>query len=228
MRKGLRVEQPDMDKAVANLKKNLGTEEQFQSYLAKEHLTESELRAQVERLLLIDAVFTREVREKIILTDDDLRKEYERDKDHYVIPEKLTAIDLIFFLKLDDPASMDKANAILARLNADKDKDPGTLPLDGTFLVRDIDFQYEKSKEPVLYEAARKLKPGELSPVIKTRDSIHILKVTNFSPLTWKPYEEVRDVVKIRLKTALQKKLRDEWERTLKQRAKIDIMDAPF
>jgi parvulin-like peptidyl-prolyl isomerase len=226
MRQGLRVEQPDIDKAVANLRKNTGSEQQFQSYLAKELLTEAELRAQVERILLIDAVFTREVRKRVVLTEDELQKEYERQKDQFRIPEKLTVIDILFFLNLDDPASLEKANAILVKLNADKDKDPGALSPDSSFIVRNLDFQQEKAKEPLLYEAARKLKADELSPVIKTRDSIHIMKLTNFSPETWKPYEEVKGLVEIRLKIAVQKKRRDEWERALKLGAKIELLDA--
>jgi parvulin-like peptidyl-prolyl isomerase len=226
-RQGLHVEQSSIDKAVANLRKNAGGEQQFQDYLTKELLTEAELRVQVERLLLIDLVFTKEVREKVNLTDDELRKEYEREKDRFLLPERLAALDILFFLSLDDPASLEKANAILARLHMDKDKDPARLTPDGTFIVRNLDFQQEKMKEPVLYEAARKLKVGELSPVIKTRDSIHILKLTDFSPESWKPYEEVKGTVAIRLKIAMQKKRRDEWERALKQSAKIEIMDSP-
>jgi peptidyl-prolyl cis-trans isomerase C len=226
VRQGLRIEQPDIDKAIQNLKRNVGSEQQFRDYLTEGDLTEADLRARVERLLLINAVFTREVLEKVTVSDEDVRQEYERQKDQFILPEKLAAIDIVFFLALHDPASIQKANTVLATLNADADKDPGNLAPDKTFIVRNMDLALEKSREPELYQAARRLKQGELSPVITTRDSIHILKLTDFSPESWKPLKEVRNTVEIGLKTALQKKRRDEWTRELQKTAKIEIIGA--
>jgi parvulin-like peptidyl-prolyl isomerase len=151
VRQGLRIEQPDIDRAILNLRRNVGSEQQFRDYLNEGDLTEAELRARVERLLLINAVFTREVREKVTVSDEDVRQEYERQKDQFIVPEKLAAIDIVFFLALHDPASIQKANAVLAALNADTDKDPGNLAPDNTFIVRNMDLAQKKYTEPELY-----------------------------------------------------------------------------
>jgi parvulin-like peptidyl-prolyl isomerase len=222
-RQGLRLGAGVLDKAMVKLKADAGSEEEYRKFLEKEHMTEADLRIRVERNLLIQQILTEEVVTKIVIPEDDLQKEYERTRDRFMDPEKISVTDVTFFLKLDDPASMEQANAILARINTDKDKDPGNLVSDGTFLVQS--YELEKAREPLLYEAVRKLKVGEVSGVIKTRDSIHIIKLTNYIPERPKTYKEVRSVIEGRLKAATQKTRRQEWERELKQGARIEIMD---
>jgi hypothetical protein len=213
-----------LDKAMEKLRADAGGEEGYRKFLEKEQMTDAGFRARVERNLLIQQILAAEMVTKIVISEDDLQKEYERTKDRLRDPEKITVTDVTFFLKLDDPASMEQANAVLTRIQADKDKDPGNLVSDGTFLVQN--YELEKNREPVLYDAVRKLDVGGLSGVIKTRDSIHIVKLTNYLPEKPKPYKEVRSVIEGRLKAALQKTRRREWEQELKQGARIEIMDA--
>ncbi len=222
VRQGLRVEQSSIDKAISNLRENVGGEQKFQDFLAKELITEAELRSQVERILLYDLIIGKEVREKASVTADDVRKEYEQRKDQYITREKITVADVVLFLKQDDPASIKKANEIIAKINADKDKDPMNLVADGTFIVRNLDIN--KEKDPALYEAARKLKQGDLSGVITTSDSLHIIRLTEYAPERQLPYEEVKDPLEGKLKTAALKKRLQEWDRELKKDAKIEIM----
>lgn len=225
VRQGLHVEQPNIDRAIANLKRNLGGEQQFQDFLAKETLTVEELRSQVERLLLIDLIIAREVRDKVSVPDDDIRHEYELQKGRYVTPGKITVVDVVFFLKQDDEASITKANEILAKINADQDKNPMNLVPDKTFIVRDLDL--DKEREPALYNAARKLREGELSGVIKGSDSVHIVKLTKNTPEQQMSYEEVKGTLEGKLRAARLKERRQEWERELKKGAKIEQVDAP-
>ena len=220
-RQGLLVEQAGIDKAIINLKENLGGEIKFQDYLAKEHSTEAELRAQVERVLLYELIGGKEVRDKAIVTDDEVRKEYELVKGQYITPEKITVVDVVLFLNQDDPASISKAIDLLSKINADKDKNPKNLASDNAFVVRDLEL--DKEKEPALADAARKLQQGELSSVIKARDSLHIIQLTEYIPERQMPYEEVKDSLEKTLKTAARKKRLQEWEQVLRKDAKIEI-----
>ena len=120
---------------------------------------------------------------------------------------------------------MKKANEILAKINADKDKNPLNVAPDGTFIVRSQDI--DKEKEPALYAAARKLKEGELSGVITTPDGIHIMQLSHYTPEKQTPYEEVKGPLKQKLLAAAQIKRFQDWEQELKKDAKIEIMDVP-
>jgi foldase protein PrsA len=221
-RQGLTLGEGGLDNAMAKLRAKLGHDEGYNNFLAKQNISEAELRSRVERSLLIQLVFDREVIRKVSVTEDDLRKEYERDRDGFITPEKIAVVDVIFFLKQDDPASLEKANKILAQVSADKEKNPKNLVADGTFIVRSLDI--EKGLEPELYEAARKLKEGELSGVVRTHDSMHIIKLTRYTPESRMSFEEVKGSLEGKLKAAAQKKRSEEWEGELRKNAKIEIV----
>lgn len=220
-RQGLLVEDAFLDRAMEQVITNFGHEEGYQIYLEKQNLTPVEFRGQVERSLIIQLIFDREVIKKTRVPEDDVRKEYERQKDRFLTPAKVTVEDVVIFLDQDDPALMTKANEILANIKADKDKDPKNLVADKTFIVRSLDI--DKEKEPVLYDAALKLKPGELSGVIRTRDSVHIIQLTQYIPEKQLSYEEVKGSLEGKFRAEAQKIRRQEWERELKTGAKIEI-----
>ncbi len=221
-RRGLSPGEGALDRAIGTIKANLGNEEAFKSFLAKQGLSEESLRPQVERVLLLQLIVGQEVTQKAGISEETVRKEYERQKDRLVDPGKVTVEDVVFFLKLDDAASMAKANEVLARINADKDKDPANVAADGTFIVQRVEL--DKEKEPALYDAAGKLKEGELSGVIRTSDSLHIIRLAEYQPERQRSFDEVKGLLKARLISDAQEKRKREWGRELKKGAKIEIM----
>jgi foldase protein PrsA len=212
-----------LDKALGMLKARLGSDESYKLFLEKEGLSEAELRSRIERGLLIQLIVDREVIKKTIIPEEDVRKEYERQKDRLTTPAKVTVEDVVLFLDRNDPALMTKANEILSKINADKDKDPKNLVADGTFVVRSLDI--DKEKEPVLYDEALKLKPGELSGVIKTHDSVHIIQLTQYVPEKQMSFEEVKGALEQKFRVSAQKKRLLEWEQELKNSAQIETVD---
>ena len=222
-RRGLSPGEGALDRAMGTIKANLGNnEETYKNFLSKQGLSEEGLRPQVERVLLLQLIVGQEVIEKAGVSDDTVRKEYERQKDRLVVPGKATVEDVVLFLKLDDTASMTKANEILASINAAKDKDPANVAVDGTFIVQRVEL--DKEKEPTLYDAAGKLKEGERSGVIRTSDSLHIIRLVAYQPERQRAFDEVKGPLKAKLRSDAQEKRRREWERELKKGAKIEIM----
>ena len=221
---GIRPEEEHIDAAIGNLKVNVGGEEEYAKFLAQEGVTEADLRAQVKRSLTLELIFAQEVNNKVTVPEDDVKKEYEKEKQRYVQPEKVSVIDVAFLLKENDKSSHKKANAILKKIRADKLKDPWKLVLDGTFIVRNIDVFKDKQKE--LYAAARKLKAGGLSGVIKASDGLHIIKLRSYSPERQLSFDEARSSLEGRFRVEAQQKRLEEWGRELRKDAKIEIEDA--
>jgi hypothetical protein len=88
-RQGLRVEEGDLNQAMERLKLGLGHDEGFQRFLEKQNVTEQEVRAQVERGLLLRLLFKQEVIKKAApVSDDDVRTEYESRKEQYAAEGK--------------------------------------------------------------------------------------------------------------------------------------------
>jgi parvulin-like peptidyl-prolyl isomerase len=219
---GINIEDDKIDNSIANFIENLGGEKAFKDFLHREVLTEEEIRENARRSLMIEIVLAREVLEKTNVPEDALKEEYENLKDRLIFPEKIIVTD-VYFLKADNK-SMKKAQSILKKIKADKDKDPWKLVLDGTFIVRDMEIKKDKNKE--LYDAAKKLKIGQLSNIIKTPASLHIIKLKSYSPEKQATLDEIRGWLENRLKAPYQQKRQQEWEQELKKDAKIEIIEA--
>ena len=222
-RQGLRVEDALVDRTVEQFISKLGHEEGYREYLAKNHITTVEFRFQVERSMIIQRILTEEVLKKVMVTDADLKKEYERTKADHVAPETVSVVDIAVPRKQGEQAAMKRSQELLAAINADRDKDPSRLVSDATFSVRAVTL--DRETEPALYETARALRTGELSGAIKDGDTVHILKLTEYTPARQRSYEEVKGMIEGALKTAASIKRRQEWEQWLKKDAKIEILN---
>jgi parvulin-like peptidyl-prolyl isomerase len=221
---GMKVKPRELDAAVAALKERAGGEEKYREMLEKNNVTEAELRKKLERNRLVKEIFEKDVLSKVVISEDDIRDEYEKTKSDFVIPEKVLIDDVVLFVDPADKDSMKAAYALREKINNDKEKEPRHIPSDGTFIVREMELHRDKQKD--LYDAAVKLKEGEVSGVIKTADSIHIIKLKKYSPMRDAGFEQVRGYVESRLKARRAGKMMAAWEENLKKGAKIEILDA--
>jgi parvulin-like peptidyl-prolyl isomerase len=208
-----------VDMAIGNFKDNLGGEKAYSAYLSQQNVTEARLRAQVERSLTIELMYAKEVLARVSVPEDDMKREYEREKNLYVLPEKISAVDVLI---LDRETAPKTAQKVLRKIKADADKDPWHLVLDGSFTVQNIEIK--QKRDAPLYEAARKLKPGDLSGVLTTETGTHIIKLITYSPEKQFTFDEVRNNMELKFKTAAQERRTREWEQELKQNAKIEIV----
>lgn len=219
---GLTVEQKTIDEAVEKIKTSYGGVHGYQAFLEKEALTEEGLREILERSYLLKLVLAREVSGKVTVKEDDLKEEYEKNKEKYLKPERVTVTDVVFFLKVDDADSIKKVEAIVRKINDDEEKNPRNLVPDSTFLVRELELR--KDEEPELYEAAKTLRSGEVSGVIRASDSLHIIKLTEYIPERQQPLEEVRRSLDTKLLAEAKRKRVKEFEAELKKEAQIVII----
>jgi parvulin-like peptidyl-prolyl isomerase len=222
---GISIGAEKINLAIKNLKENLGGEKEFADYLAKMNVTEADLRAEVERGLTLETIYYREVLGKVTVPEDEVKQEYEKEKARYIVPETAKIIDVVVLMR-EGVDSSKKAKELLGKLRADKDKDPWKLFLDGTFIVRELRVNNGKEKE--LLDAAKKLKPNQLSGMIDTPMGTHIIKLIEYSPERQSTYDEVKSKVELKFKVPAQEKRTREWEQELKKDAKIEIIEAGF
>ncbi len=220
---GLGPDPKNVDNAIANVKENVGGEKEYAEFLAQQNVTEADLRSQVKRSLTLEIIYAREVANKVTIPEDEVKKEYEKEKQRYILPEKASVTDVSFILKSDDKASLKKANDVLKKIRADKGKDPWKLVLDGTFIVRSIDIGKDKEKE--LYAVARKLKVGDLSGVIKTPGGLHIIKLKAYQPARQLSFDEAKGSLEGKFRVQAQQQRLEEWSRELRKDAKIEVND---
>lgn len=220
---GIRADEVMVQTGLENLKLNMGGEREFSEYLSQKNMTEADARRDVERRLTINLIYTREVVDRVLVPEDELKREYEREKQRFVQREKTAVID-VYLLQDEGEASMKKARELLAAIKADPKQDPWKLVLDGTFMVRNLAVGREKHKE--LYDAARKLKPHGLSGVVRTPTGPHIIKLKEYSPERQLTLDEAKPALIAKLNGPYLEKRTREWEEELKTGAQIVLHDA--
>ena len=218
---GSKVDREQGDRKIASLKARAGGEEEYRKLLEREGLTESDVAVIVEKNVVYDLAFQEEVVARVTVSEEGLRKEYEKEKEQFHVPEKVEVVDVVFFLETGEKESIERAAGILKRIGEEEGRDPFRLEPDGTFIVREIEVRKEKERE--LYEEAKKLKVGELSGVITTPDSLHIIQLRKFTPERQYTFDEARPSLEGKLKREAVQKRMQEWEAELKQGATIEI-----
>jgi len=224
LKQGIKADALNIENAIANFKANSGGEQGYSTFLTSQGLTETDVRSQVERSLTLELMVAREVYDKTVVPVESLTREYERLKPDFVVPGKVMVTDIVFFLKTDDKDSLKKAQDVLDRVRKDKDNNPWNLVLDGSFIVRNLELK--KTKDRQLYDAATSLKKDGLSDVIRTDDSMHIIRLMEHTPERQLTFEEVKTTLESKFRAEAQQKRFTEWEKELKKSARIVIIDA--
>lgn len=220
---GVRADPREVDQRLEDMRTRMGGEEGLRKALEKENRTEEGLRAAIERDIVLRRIVAREVPDNVVVPEEDIAREYEREKGEFVIPEKVVVDDVVIFLNPGERASVERAGEIRRKVLEDKDRNPWNLEPDGTFIVHETEIHRGKQEE--LYREAVKLKPGELSGVIETEDSLHIVRLKEYTPMKQLDLDQVRGFIARKLKAeARQKRLR-QWEADLRKNATIEIMD---
>ena len=219
---GLAVSPEGIDGALTAMKQRLGGEEKWEEFLARERITEEELRSRIERNLTLKRVFKREVQDKVSVSEEEIRKEYEKDKANFSRPEKIVVVDVVFFLDPAEAGSRKKAEETLKKIQEDPEKNPWSLVSDGTFAVRDMEIRGDR--ENVLYEEAKKLKVGELSGVFDAEGNLHVIRMKEYSPLKQFTFEEVKSRMAREARVRAQEKRLEEWGAELRKDASVEIL----
>src|SRR5437764_7950694 len=174
------------------------TDQQFNESLQKSGLTRSDMEARLRDTLLMNKVFGRELRGREELTDRELRERYDREKEHYRLPERARLREIVV-LRPENAAQVDaarqRANQIATRAKSE----------DFAKLASEASESGTKSKGGDLGEVAK----GELLPdldkavfnapagtvigPLESKSAWHILKVDSRLPSEITAFESVKD-----------------------------------
>lgn len=216
-RLGLTVSSDELKDAVERLKQQYGltTDQQFEESLRKSGLTRADMEARLRDTILMNKVFSKELRPRQEATDEELRQLYDHEKERYRLPERAHLREIIV-LKPDDPAGAEKA-----RQRAEQLAEQARGGADFVLLAKTASEAPSKSDGGDLGE----VKKGELLPAldkavfassagtilgpIEARSAFHIIKVESRLPSEIPAFESIKD--------KLRKDASDEaWQRDYK------------
>jgi parvulin-like peptidyl-prolyl isomerase len=202
---GVTVSDAEVKEAIARLKEQYGiqTEQQFQESLQKSGMTRADMEARLRDTLISQKVYSRELHSREEMTDRELREKYDKEKEHYRLPERARLREIVI-LRPDDPTAAAKAG-LQADDIARQARSGGA---DFAKLAQAYSQAGSKDKGGDLGEVAR----GELLPdldkavfnstagtiigPIATKSGWHILKVESRLPSEVPAFESVKDKIR--------------------------------
>jgi len=155
----------------------------------------------------------------INVSETEAKDYYERHKEEFTSPKKVRARHILV-------RTEEEAEKIQERLKKGENfaELAKKYSIDHTTAARGGELGFFSYKEMVkpFSEVAFSLKPGEISPIVKTPFGFHIIQVEEVKPARQKSYEEVKDQIKGKLLREKQQKAFDELVANLKKEHKVE------
>ncbi len=223
-KEGVAVGDEELDGQIEGLKKGFQDEASFTAALEKSGYTIDAFR-QFTRDQMISQRLIAKVAADIAVTDEEIRKHYDENKDKYVRqPFEMIRVAHILFgadeeRKARDTRARLAAGADFAATARAESKDSATKEKGGDLGWANMPYAQE------FQSAAEKLAVGKLSEPVKTSFGWHVIKMLERKTDRQKSFDEVKEQVRQVLYQQRQAKAYQDYLQELRDAAKIEIFD---
>ncbi|KAB0664234.1 peptidylprolyl isomerase [Oryzomonas japonica] len=182
--------------------------------------------ADLKKRLIVESFLKKKVETDAKVSDEDLKKFYEQNKDKFKTGDQMRASHIL--VKTEK-----QAKDILAQIKAGgkfedlakKNSVDASAAQGG-----DLGWFNKGSMVPVFEKAALALKEGQVSDVVKSDFGYHIIKLTGKRSAGVRPFEEVKEQIKAAVMPSKQQevfqKIKDELKKTAKINIKEDVLNS--
>jgi parvulin-like peptidyl-prolyl isomerase len=206
--KQLAVEVSDsqLEAALATMKQNFGlkTDEDFKAALAQSGLTLEQLRDQIRNQIRVREVMDKEVRSRIKVNEEDLRRYYRKNQEQFRVPEQFHLREVVVLDEGGLPTAEERgrvAAEIRQAVTGGKSLADATAEYQKKGVTsNDIDLGWVSpgDLDPALQTAAWKLKPGGVSDPVAGRGGLHLLQAVEHRDSRIPPFSEVSAAIQTR------------------------------
>ncbi|MDF7806376.1 peptidyl-prolyl cis-trans isomerase [Pontiellaceae bacterium B12219] len=204
----------------------------FEQVLSEQKKTREEYMDIIREQMAVGMMTNEEVGSRARITPEQIREEYEKNKEAYFIPEKVK-YSLIVFNKgttPDDQAvKAEEAEQTRKKLIAGANfEETAKAVSEGSRAADGGSFPWMQPKDvrEELRETLTTLPTGEISPVIETDTQLYIVKVEARRQAGYKTFDEVRQDIKKILTAKERERLQKRWIERLKAQNYIVIYDS--
>jgi peptidyl-prolyl cis-trans isomerase SurA len=218
-RLGINVGDDEINNAIERIKQdNSLTQEEFLARVQQEDKTLDEVRNDIKSDLEQAKLMDREVRSRVVISEEQMKQYYENNKDEFVGKNRVRLKNILIAVSNNDPADVVKAKRELAY------KLEGEIKSGASFdeLARthssgpgaskggDLGYMEWNDLAPYLKEAIEKLKPGQITDVLETPYGFQIIMLAEREDTGVKTFDEVKKQIQEKL---YQEQLRKKYER---------------
>jgi len=217
----IEIAEAEIDGAIENIRKNKAlSKEALEKAIAQEGLTLSEYRESIKKQILQARLINFAVKSKVVITDAEIRKQYEANAEKYAVNRKYHLKNIL----MKDKAKIDE---VKSKLDGKEDfsalaKQYSQAPnaSDGGDLgVFDVTSFSSGIKDHILL-----LKKGEHTEVIQTAQGFQIFYAEDIEQGATKTFEQARDEIHDSLYQEQVTEKFETWLESLKKKAHIKIL----
>lgn len=203
---GVEVSRSQVDAAIETTKQNLGlkTDEEFRAALAQSGMTEELLRSSMEKQIRLREVMNREVRTRVNLEEEDLRRYYRKNIEQFRQPEQVHLREVVVLEEGGLPTAAERARVAAEIRQAVAGGKPLAdaiaehQPKGVTSNVIDLGWVTTGDLDSGLETAAWKLAPGAISEPVAGRGGLHLLQMVERRESRLPPFSEVAQQIQDR------------------------------
>ncbi|TQQ84006.1 peptidylprolyl isomerase [Peptacetobacter hominis] len=233
---GLKPSDKEVESSYNELRTTINSDEDLKKSAEELGVTDEFLKSQAKTNLLIQA-YQNKFNEETKVSESEMEKYYEENKDSYKVDE-VEASHILIKITDDDGNAMSDADKKKAKAKAEKilkevknggdfaelakkySEDPGSAENGGSLGT----FGKGQMVEP-FEEAAFSMEPGEISDLVETDYGYHIIKVTDKINKTTS-YEEAKDGIKTQLLNNMYGEKIEELQKDAKIEKDTKIIDS--
>lgn len=217
-KKGIAVSGKEVAERLATLREDY-PDGSFERTLQSGHLTEDDFKEDVTRKLTIEKLLAAEVYSNVKVADSELKKYFKDHRDEFNRPLQVRARQIV----VEDETN---ATGILEKIRHGADfatiaKEQSLSP-DGE-AGGDLGYFSKGDMPPEFEDIVFKLKPGQISPVVKSPYGYHIFKVEDVRKAIHPKFDEVKDQVRQKIAATRGESDYMEWQAGLKGRSVIEV-----
>ena len=243
-KKNLEVDSDLIEKEIKALREPYASDEEFENALSARNITLQDLKNSMEVDIHARQLLNEQIKGKIDISDKDVKKYYEGNKQKFHRPESFRTRHILAALfppdalrrqsiselqknreyfariaeeKIDDIIKELKEGADFEELAKKKSDDEYSRDNGG-----DLNFMYKGVFDPAYDEAVSKLKPGETSGKVTTRFGFHVIQLIEKHPPEQAPFDEMENSIQKFLFMEEAKKLAEVYIEGMRKQAKIE------
>ena len=232
---GIAARNEEIDRYIGQIRERNGMDAmRFERALAGQGLTPEAYRAKVKAEIERAQLVNREIRQRVNVSPEEIRRYYDAHQDNYAIAERVKVRDIVFALD----AGADDQEVARVRGKADEVHDLAAKGKDFAALAKQFSEGPGADKggelgtfsrgdmEPALDEVVFKLKPGQVSEPVRARGGFHLLRVDERIATGHRPLEEVSDEIREALyNEALESRFQNWLSRDLRERHHVEVFN---
>lgn len=176
---------------------------------------------ELRKRLVVEAYLKKKVEEQSQVSDDEMKKFYEQNKDKFKTADQVRASHILV-------KSEKEANDVLAQLKAGANFEElaKKLSTDGAAAKGgDLGWFSKGSMIPEFEKVAFAMKEGTTSGVVKTKFGFHVIKLAGKRAAGMRTFEEVKDQIKTAILPGKQQEVFQKLKEDLKKSGKYTIKE---